>query len=60
MTQNTLLNIIPKGNLLKEIKDILDKIHIMTRIKLQEQVIAKSFVKHIKQSLLPQLRSQAN
>jgi hypothetical protein len=60
MTQNTLLSVNPEGNLLKEIKDILDEIHIMTRVKLQEQVIAESFVKHIKQSLLPQLRSQSN
>lgn len=32
----------------------------MTRIKLQEQVIAESFVKHIKQTLLPQLRLKSD
>jgi hypothetical protein len=57
MAQNTLLSINPEGNLLKEIKDILDEIHILTRVKLQQQTVAESFVKHIKQSLLPQLRS---
>ncbi len=31
-TQNTLLNINPEGNLLKEVKDIMDEIYIMTRI----------------------------
>jgi 6-pyruvoyl-tetrahydropterin synthase len=56
--QNTLLNINPEGNLLKEIKDILDELHILTRVKLQQQAIAESFVKHIKQSLLPQLQTK--
>jgi hypothetical protein len=56
--QNTLLNINPEGNLLKEIKDILDELHILTRVKLQQQTVAESFVKHIKQSLLPQLRTR--
>jgi hypothetical protein len=55
--QNTLLNVNPEGNLLKEIKDILDEIHILTRVKLQQQTVASSFVKHIKQFLLPQLKS---
>jgi hypothetical protein len=56
--QNTLLNIKPEGNLLKEIKDIIDELHILTRVKLQQQVVAESFVKHVKQSLLPQLRTK--
>jgi hypothetical protein len=55
--QNALLNINSEGNLLKEIKDIADEIHIMTRINLQQQTVAESFVKHIKQSLLPKSRS---
>lgn len=56
-TQNTLLNVNPEGNLFKEIKDILDEIHILTRVKLQQQTVAISFVKHIKHSLLPHLKS---
>jgi hypothetical protein len=55
--QNTLLNVNPEGNLLKEIKDILDEIHILTRVKLQQQAVAISFVKHIKQFILPHLKS---
>jgi hypothetical protein len=55
--QNTLLNVNPEGNLLKEIKDILDEIHILTRVKLQQQIVANSFVKHTKQFLLPQLKT---
>jgi len=58
-SQNTLLNINPEGTLLKEIKDILDEIHIMTRINQQQQTVAETFVKRIKQSLLPKLRSKS-
>jgi len=54
-----LLNINPEGKLLKEIKDIIDEIHIMTRINQQQQTVAETFVKHIKQSLLPKLRSKS-
>lgn len=43
---------------MKEIKDIVDEIHILTRVKLQQQIVAETFVKYIKQSLLPQLRSR--
>jgi hypothetical protein len=53
-----LLNINPEGKLLREIKDIIDEIHIITRINLQQQTVAETFVKHIKQSLLPKLRSK--
>ena len=59
-TQNTLLNINPEGNLLKEIKDILDELHIITRLKLQQQTVAESFVKHIKNSLIPKLKAGRN
>lgn len=45
--------------MLKEIKDIMDEIHIMVRIKLQQQTVAELFVKHIKRSLLPKLRSKS-
>ncbi|KAH9206745.1 hypothetical protein DL95DRAFT_486120 [Leptodontidium sp. 2 PMI_412] len=54
-TQNTLLNINPEGNLLKEVKDILDELHILTRLKIQQQIVAESFVKHIRHSLLPKI-----
>jgi uncharacterized coiled-coil DUF342 family protein len=54
-----LLNINPEGKLLKEIKDIMDEIHIITRINQQQQTVAETFVKHIRQSLLPKLRSKS-
>jgi hypothetical protein len=54
-----LLNINPEGKLLKEIKDIIDEIHIITRINQQQQTVAETFVKHIKQCLLPKLRSKS-
>lgn len=54
-TQNTLLNINPEGNLLKETKDILDELNIMTRILIQQQEVAQSFIKHIRDILLPKL-----
>lgn len=52
-----MLNINPEGNLLKEVKDILDELHILTRLKTQQQIVAESFVKHIRHSLLPKLSS---
>jgi hypothetical protein len=58
--QNTLLNINPEGKLLKEVKDILDELNIMTRIKLQQQIVAESFVKHIRHILLPKVASAAD
>lgn len=51
--QNALLNINPEGNLMKEVKDILDELHIMIRIQLQQQAVAVSFVEHIKSILTP-------
>ncbi len=54
-TQNTLLNINHEGKLLKEVKDILDELHILTRIKIQQQVVAEAFVKHIRGVLLPKI-----
>jgi hypothetical protein len=53
--QKKLLNISLEGNLLKEIKDILDELHIMTRIKFQQQMVAESFIKHIKEIIEPKL-----
>jgi hypothetical protein len=58
--ENALLNINPEGNLLKEVKDILDELHIMTRIQLQQQAVAESFVGHIKQILQPKIAGPAD
>ncbi|KAK3389773.1 hypothetical protein B0H63DRAFT_464311 [Podospora didyma] len=57
-TQNTLLNINPEGYLLKEVKDIIDEIHIMMRIKEQQQSVMESFVKHIRRRLVPIARQK--
>jgi hypothetical protein len=38
--------------LLKEIKDILDEIYILTRVKLQQKHVVEVAVRHIKDSLL--------
>jgi hypothetical protein len=54
-----LLNINPEGKLLKEMKDIMDEIEIITRINQQQQTVAETFVKHIKQSLLSKLRPKS-
>lgn len=51
-TQNTLLNINPEGNLLKEVKDIMDEIHMISRIKKQQQTVVESFVKHIRSTVI--------
>ncbi|KAK4446027.1 hypothetical protein QBC34DRAFT_470608 [Podospora aff. communis PSN243] len=51
--QNTLLNINPEGNLLKEVKDIVDEIAIMMRIKEQQQAVMESLVKHIRRVMMP-------
>ncbi|EAQ83492.1 hypothetical protein CHGG_09896 [Chaetomium globosum CBS 148.51] len=56
-SQNHLLNINPEGELLKEVKDIMDEIHIMMRIKEQQQSVMESFVKHIRRVLTPLARS---
>ncbi|KAK4154111.1 hypothetical protein C8A00DRAFT_43091 [Chaetomidium leptoderma] len=55
-TQNHLLNINPEGELLKEVKDIIDELHIMMRIKEQQQTVMESFVKHIRRALTPVVR----
>jgi len=57
--QNTLLSINPEGNLLKETKDILDELHIMTRIKAQQQMVAESFVEKIRHIILPKIAQAA-
>ncbi|KAK4223068.1 magnesium transport protein cora [Podospora fimiseda] len=47
-TQNHLLNINPEGELLKEAKDIMDELHIMMRIKEQQQTVMENMIKHIR------------
>jgi hypothetical protein len=44
--QDTLLDINPEGDLLREIKDILDELFIMTLIKTQEEAVIRTFVKN--------------
>jgi hypothetical protein len=51
--QKTLLDINPEGDLLREIKDIMEELFIMTLIKLQEESVARSFVKHVRHILQP-------
>ncbi|KAK3380756.1 hypothetical protein B0T24DRAFT_591210 [Lasiosphaeria ovina] len=55
-TQNTLLNINPEGNLLKEVKDIMDEIYIMMRIKEQQQSVMENLVKHVRRTMAPLAR----
>ena len=55
-TQNTLLNINPEGNLLKEIKDVMDEIHILLRVQAQQQTALEAFVKNIRLALVPRVR----
>ena len=49
--QNSLLDINPEGDLLREIKDIMDELFIMTLIKIQEETVARTFVKHVQRLL---------
>ncbi|AEO59760.1 hypothetical protein MYCTH_2128843 [Thermothelomyces thermophilus ATCC 42464] len=56
-TQNHLLNINPEGELLKEVKDTQDELHIMIRIKEQHQAVVESFVKHIRRAVTPLVRA---
>jgi hypothetical protein len=44
--QDTLLDINPEGDLLREIKDILDELFIMTLVKTQEEAVIRTFVKN--------------
>ncbi len=45
--QKRLLDINPEGILIKEIKDILDELYIITLIKTQQQTVAKTLFKQI-------------
>jgi hypothetical protein len=51
----SLLDINPEGDLSREIKDILDELHIMLNIKSKQQRVLKDFQKHIKYILAPEL-----
>ncbi|RYP79936.1 hypothetical protein DL769_002695 [Monosporascus sp. CRB-8-3] len=59
VTHNTLLTINPEGGLLKEAKDIIDEIHIILKIQSQQQMVMKTFVKHVNQILLRRCRESA-
>ncbi|GAB1316850.1 Ankyrin repeat protein [Madurella fahalii] len=51
---NQLLNINPEGELLKEVKDIMDELNIMLRIMEQQQAVMESFVNNcIRQAMAP-------
>lgn len=51
----SLLDINPEGELLREIKDILDELHIMLDIKNKQQRVFKQFKKHIEYMIAPGL-----
>ncbi|KAG9240812.1 hypothetical protein BJ878DRAFT_524053 [Calycina marina] len=51
--QKTMLDINPEGQLLREIKDILDELFIMTQIKNQETTVARTFVKLVQHIMQP-------
>ena len=55
--QKTLLDINPEGELLREIKDILDELFIMTQIKNQEESVARTFVKLVRHIMQPRYTS---
>jgi hypothetical protein len=50
-----LLDINPEGELLREVKDILDELHIMLNIKSKQQRVFKQFRKHVTSILAPGL-----
>jgi len=52
-SQNVLLDINPEGELLREIKDIVDELFIMMQIKTQEETVARTFVKHMRRIMHP-------
>ncbi|KAH7383037.1 hypothetical protein BKA64DRAFT_175090 [Cadophora sp. MPI-SDFR-AT-0126] len=51
----SLLDINPEGRLLREIKDILDELHIMINIKKQQHRAFKQFRKHVEYMIAPPL-----
>jgi Mg2+ and Co2+ transporter CorA len=44
-----LLDINPEGELLREIKDIQDELHMMTKVYSQQQAVVKEFAAHLDQ-----------
>lgn len=52
---NTVLNINLEWNLLREVKDILDELHILTRTQIQQQVVAETFVRNLHHILRPRV-----
>ncbi|EMR72403.1 putative ankyrin repeat protein [Eutypa lata UCREL1] len=56
VAHNTLLTVNPEGKLLKEVKDIIDEIHIILKIQSQQQTVMKAFVKNIRQILRARCR----
>lgn len=44
-----LLDINPEGELLKEIKDILDELHMMTKVYNEQQTVVKDFSSYMQQ-----------
>lgn len=44
-----LLDINPEGELLKEIKDILDELHMMTKVYSEQQTVVKDFSSYMQQ-----------
>jgi hypothetical protein len=51
----SLLDINPEGDLSREIKDVLDELHIMLNIKSKQQRVLKDFQKHVEYILAPEL-----
>ena len=52
--RDALLHINTEGNLLKEVKDILDELHILLQINFQQQKVAEVFVRQIRHFIVPQ------
>ena len=55
--QKSLLDINPEGALLREIKDIMDELFIMTQIKNQEESVARTYMKLVRHILQPSFSS---
>lgn len=51
----SLLDVNPEGDLSREIKDILDELHIMLNIKSKQQRVLRDFQKHVEYILAPEL-----
>jgi hypothetical protein len=51
----SLLDVNPEGDLSREIKDVLDELHIMLNIKSKQQRVLKDFQRHVKFVLAPGL-----